>query len=257
MRTRQSLAGTLMISLLLVGCAGETPEDPAAAAEVDAVVARYVEALGGADSLGRIETLRKSGTYVYNGLEHPLTVLQKRGARCREEIEGLTEYGTTTETGTTIVRAFDGETAWVASEGAERTVEKMPDELQASFVLEADFESPLVGFRDKGHSIRMAGEAQVEGVDVILLDLELASGQTQRWFLNRETYLPVMKTTEMAEGDFAAARTWYLDDYREVEGVQMPFYVLVEEMLFSREYILDEIVANVAIDDALFAEPGS
>lgn len=254
--TRNSLALTVpLVALAVMGCGREAPEDPARAAEVDATVARYVEALGGLDNIRRIESLRKRGTYVYNGLEHPLTVLQKRGGRCREEIEGLTEYGTTTEPGMIVVRAYDGEKAWVGSQGVELESENMPAEQRPGFVLDADLEGPLVGFREKGHSVELAGPTVREGIDVLQLDLEFAGGQTQTWYLDSSTHLPVMKATDMEEGEFGAAQTWFLDDYREVEGVMMPFYVMVEENLFSREYILDEIEVNVSLDDALFARP--
>ena len=37
--------------------------------------------------------------------------------------------------------------------------------------------------------------------------------------------------------------------------MKLPFYVQVEERLFAREYIFDEIEANVAVDDGLFNQP--
>ena len=37
----------------------------------------------------------------------------------------------------------------------------------------------------------------------------------------------------------------------------MPFYVLVEEKLFSREYLFDDIEANVAVVDGFFSPPGT
>lgn len=256
MTTKLAITVTVALSALAsLGCARDAPEDPAGAAEVDATVARYVEAVGGLDSVRGIETLRKSGTYVYNGLEHPLTVIQKRGGLCREEIEGLTQYGTSTDPDTTIVRAYDGKAAWVGSTGAEPETEGMSDEQRPAFILEADLESPLVGFREKGHWIELVGPTEIEGVAVVQLDVELAGGQTQSWYLDSETFLPVMKTTEMEQGEFGAAQKWFLDDYREVEGVMMPFYVLVEENLFSREYILEQIEVNTPVDDSLFSRP--
>lgn len=238
-----------------VGCAGEPSGDPERAAEVDAIVAKYVEALGGLDGIRRIESLRASGVYVYNGLEHPLVVYQKRPAGRREEIEGLTEYGTTREAGTLAVRAYDGDAAWIGTGDGRVETETMPAEQRPGFILDSALESPLVAFREKGHSVALIGATEVEGTEVVQLDLELASGQTQSWFLDAASYLPVHKSTRMGEGEFGAAQTWFLDDYREVEGVMMPFYVMVEENLFSREYIYDEIEANVRIDDALFTRP--
>ena len=249
---RQAL---ILLAVFAAGCAAEAPEAPAPAADAEAAVAAYVEALGGLDAIRAIESLRATGTYVYNGLEHPLTIYQKRGEMRREEIEGLTQYGTTNEAGTRVVRAYDGESAWVGTGTGELEVTDMAGAELPGFVLDAALESPLVDFQRKGHSVRSIGPTELEGAEVIQVDLELAGGQTQSWYLDVSTHLPVQKSTAMGAGEFGAAQTWFLDDYREVGGVMMPFYVMVEEQLFSREYILEEIEVNVPVDDGLFGRP--
>ncbi len=60
---------------------------------------------------------------------------------------------------------------------------------------------------------------------------------------------------EEGERDLERPRAWYYDDYRPVNGVLMPYWVYVEEPLFSREYVFEAIEANVPIDDAVFEPP--
>ena len=55
--------------------------------------------------------------------------------------------------------------------------------------------------------------------------------------------------------EYELPRAWQYDDYREVDGVMLPFWVYVEERIFAREYIFETIEVNVAIDDALFEPP--
>ena len=82
---RQALVLLVALSLF-AGCATEPAAEPltkpgaepAPAADDDATVAAYVEALGGLDRIRAIESLRATGTYVYNGLEHPLTISSRR-----------------------------------------------------------------------------------------------------------------------------------------------------------------------------------
>ncbi len=87
--------------------------------------------------------------------------------------------------------------------------------------------------------------------------MNLASGHAQIWFLDLETFLLVRKemSGEETERDLERPRAWYYDDYRPVNGVLMPFWVYVEEPLFSREYAFESIEANVPLDDSLFEPP--
>jgi hypothetical protein len=234
-------------------CAGS----PAPAQEVDEIVARYVAALGGIEKIHGLHSLRKTGTYVYNGLEHPVVVIQERDAGCREEIDGLSEWGTSIEPGEKVVRAWDGRNAWVGRLADALEARPMPEGEAAGFILDADIESSLVEWAQKGGQVTVVGATEVEGVAVVQLAVTRRDGAVEQWYLDRDTSLPVMKATEVPEGEFKAAMTWYFDDYREVSGVRMPFYVLIEEKLFTREYLFDEIEANVAVADGFFSPPGA
>ena len=232
---------------------------PAAAqptgSEASAVLARYVEAIGGLDALRAIETLRKTGTYVYNGLEHPVTVVQKRGAGCREEIDGLTTWGTSTEMGRRVIRAWDGAHAGGGDQAEELRTDAMPEVEAVGFVLDATLETGLVDAEAKGHGVELVGPAEIDGVAAVHLRLTRPDGPTEEWYLDAATHLPIHRAVAAPEGEYKAALTWYFDDYREVAGVRMPFYVLIEERLFSREYLFDEIVANVPVEAEAFVQP--
>jgi outer membrane lipoprotein-sorting protein len=222
---------------------------------VDEIVSRYTEALGGLEKVRALESVRKTGTYVYNGLEHPVEIVQARGSRCREEIVGLTQWGTRNESGAKVIRATDGETAWVGSHSDALRTEPMPEDEATGFRLDADLEGPLVDYGEKGHRVELVGPAEVEGADVLHLTVTLAGGEVQQWYLDRGTFLPVMRSMEVGPRDYKAAQTWFFDDYREVGGVKMPFYAQIEEKLFTREYIFDAIEANVAVEDTVFIRP--
>lgn len=227
----------------------------AAADEVAQIVERYTEAIGGLDSIRALETLRKTGVYVYNGLEHPLVIVQKRDRGCREEIEGLSMWGTVNEAGKLVIRAYDGRNAWVGSQDEELRTMSMPEGEAMGFVLDADVESALVDFGRKGNRVELVGPAEVDGVAAVQLAVTHRDGTVEQWYLDVESSLPMMKAVAAPDGDFKAAQTWFFDDYRPVAGVRLPFYVQVEERLFSREYIFDQIEANVAVDNEVFVQP--
>jgi hypothetical protein len=87
----------------------------------------------------------------------------------------------------------------------------------------------------------------------VALDGHVYSGLVQSWYLDVESFLVLRKDVEPEdERDLERPRAWLFDDYRPVNGVLLPFWVFVEEPLFSREYLFETIEANVEIDDALF-----
>ena len=48
----------------------------------------------------------------------------------------------------------------------------------------------------------------------------------------------------------------HLDDYREVDGLKVPFKVRMAFESFSVTMRIDELKHNVPIDDAVFEKPG-
>ena len=237
---------------------------PAADAELtlDQILARHLEAVGGTEKLAALRTLKKTGAYAYNGHEHALVSYHATEGKCREEIEGLRQWGASYWEGHTLLRGTDGTVAWAVDESRDEEMRSIPSSTAASIIDEADVRGALFDHEKKGHQVRLAGPGDADGTPAWLLEVTMASGAVQKWYLDQETFLVLRKevVSEETEGEsrFAAyerPRAWHYDDYRLVDGVMMPFWVYVEEPLFNREYIFETIEANVALDDALFEPP--
>ena len=250
MRRHRSFFLPLVILISSVPIGAASPAD-----ESSALLDRFTEALGGLESIRALETVRKTGIYVYNGLEHPVVVVQKRGVGCREDIEGLSMWGTENVAGMTAIRAFDGNNAWTGSRTEDLETMAMPEAEAVGFILDADIEGSLLGHVAKGNAVDVVGPTKVEGVAAVQIAVTHPNGTVEQWYLDAATHLPLMKTTEVPDSEYKAAMTWYFDDYRDVAGVQMPFYIVVEERLFTREYIFDSIETNVAVEEGIFSKP--
>jgi hypothetical protein len=229
---------------------------------LDEIIRRHLEAVGGAKNLGALRTLKKTGTYAYNGNEYPLVSFHQADRKWREEIEGLRLWGPSFWEGHTLFRGTDGTVAWAVDESRDEEMRRISPANAASIIDEADVHGALFEHEKKGHQVRVEGRGDADGTPAWVLEVTLASGAVQKWFLDQETFLVVRKevVSEKTEGEsrFAAyerPRSWHYDDYRPVEGVMMPFWVYVEEPIFAREYIFDTIEANLPLDDELFAPP--
>lgn len=222
---------------------------------LEQIIDEHIEALGGEPSLRAIDTVRRTGTYVYNGLEHPVVTYQVRGVGAREEIDGLTQWGTSTEKGKTTVRIVRGAKAWVRQQAESAELQPIEGFELTALLQDSAIESPLLDYESKGHRLELVGRAEVEGVETDHLRLTLAGGEVQDWYLDADSHLLVKRARKLPDDDYQSPRAWFYDDWREVAGVMMPFFVQLEENLFAREYLFDTVEVNVPVEESLLAVP--
>ena len=115
----------------------------ATAQTAEEIVAKYVKAVGGAGKISAVKTLRKTGKFIGGGgFEAPFVEENKRPNMVRQDftIQGLT--GT---------RAYDGKVGWkIRPWEGKKDAESLEEEEMKSIVEDADFDGPLVNYRQKG-----------------------------------------------------------------------------------------------------------
>src|SRR5947207_2567771 len=126
---------------------------------VEEILAKNLEARGGAAKIDAIRSLRLTGKIVFGGgdnaIEAALAGVKKRPAMIRTEV---------TLQGLTAVDAFDGKEAWSLSpfQGRRDAQKESADEARA-LAQDADIEGPLVHWREKGHKVESLGTEDVDG----------------------------------------------------------------------------------------------
>ena len=242
-----SLAGLLAASAASAASAQTTT--------LDDVLARHLQALGGRDKIEALKTLTKKGIYVYNGLEFPLVAHHARDAKSREEIVGLSHWATKPRPGVTVIRAVDGEKAWMS--GHERAMEPtlLVAEETADAVLIADFDGPLLD-ASAGSKLELIGRVTDEGEDLYQIRVVRASGATEDVYLGASNHLirrrNLIAKPGAARGGFQKPQVIHYDDYRAVRDgsteVELPerATVLVTEMIGDDP--LDEDLIEVVRD---------
>ncbi len=124
----------------------------------------------------------------------------------------------------------------------------------------AEFDGPLVGYREKGHTVRFMGKEKLDGAETFHLEITRNDGNVIHYYLDAESLL-VNKTVSVRPihgSDPAETHTLY-EDYREVNGVLFPFQwqEMARDGEHSELFIWDSIEANVPIDDSRFELPRS
>jgi zinc protease len=122
----------------------------------------------------------------------------------------------------------------------------------------AVFPNPLMGYKERGTTVELGQKEKVNGRDAYVLIVKPKSGSIARQFLDAESYLPVrlMLKVDLPEvGE--VEQTSEFSDYREVDGVKIPFRVQVTSAIQSFTISVTKVEQNLKIDDTLFSKPAS
>lgn len=224
---------------------------PLAAQTADDIIAKYVKTIGGMEKVQAVTSLRRTGRYVGGGgFEAGVVEESKRPNKVRQEflLEGMTG-----------VTAYDGKTGWkIEPWFGKKDAEPLSEDEMKEILEEADFDQPLVNYREKGNKVEFVGLDQVEGTDAFKLKVTLASGDVRYYYMDTDYYVPIKiemkRMIRGAEQEFETS----LGDYKAVAGWYLPYSMETgRKGSEERDKItFQKIDANVPIDDHRFEKPG-
>ena len=244
------LRRVVMVAALLAWLA------PIASAEtVDEVIAKYIQGRGGMDKIKACQSMKATGKMVMGGgaMEAPFVQFKRRPTDSRTEftIQGLTG-----------VQAFDGKSTTacgVMPFMGKKEPEASPPEETKLMAEEADFDGPLVGWKEKGHQVELMGKEQVEGADAWKLKLTRKNGNVDYIYLDVETGLEVKNESKRIVRGTEVECEALFSDYKEVAGMQFPFTIAAGQKGAPaeqrRKIVMEKIELDVAMADSLFAMP--
>jgi len=236
-------------ALLLVLLAVSLAVISAQSLTVEEIVAKHLNAKGGVEKLRAVTTVKLTGRIKGQAGEAPVTSWAKRPNMMRRE---------NTFEGQTIVSAFDGKTVW----GINPMMGPKPQEItgpQADMTRQdgGDFDSPLLDYESKGHTVELVGTEPVQGVTMHHLRLTKKNGRIQDYYLNTDTYLEARMVTELEMAGRKGIISTELSNYKQVDGVMVPFHIRqTYNGKLVAEVVYDQVQFNVPVDDAFFRMPG-
>jgi len=157
-----------------------------------------------------------------------------------------------------IKDGFDGSVAWEL-DPEEGLRDKSGLEL-ASAIRDSDFYQPLklrtqypnLSFKGSAKvALGKGGGGKVEERNASVLEAP-RNGSPRRFYFDDQTGLLLRVEDWNAAGKLEQASEY--DDYREVDGVKVPFIIhQIEDLHFTIK--LNEVKHNTTIDDAIFSKP--
>ena len=172
--------------------------------DVDQIVERHVQALGGAKLLraGKTFTFTVSGEKM--GKKFTKTVVHSRPNQMRVDI--------TSDDGN-FSKGFDGTVAWM-KKGTE-AAQKLTAEETVSMKQHAEFDEPLLDYAKKGTKVKLVGKTDA-GYD---LELTLKNGDVEHHILDANTFLLARRTMTGKDKDGKAVKMAVrFGDYKNVQG---------------------------------------
>jgi hypothetical protein len=178
-RVKEILWSSRILFLMLMAVAGFSLG--ASAQTVDEVIAKNVQAHGGAEKMKSIHSLRTSAKFTQGSFRADFRQENKRTDKVREEfiIQGLAQ-----------VQAYDGKTGWQISPfGGRKDPELLSQDDLKSLVVDADMDGPLVDYKEKGHKAELMGHDSMEGTDCFKIKLSMKNGDIRYYYLDTDSYL--------------------------------------------------------------------
>jgi hypothetical protein len=218
---------------------------------VDEVIAKNIQAHGGAEKLKSVLSLRTIANYTQGSFRADFRQENKRADKVREEfiVQGLAQ-----------VQAYDGKTGWqIAPFGGRKDPELLSQDDLKSLAVDADIDGPLMDYREMGHKAELIGHDSVEGTDCFKIKLSMKNGDVRYYYLDVDSYLELKLEIQTTIRGALQESELYYGDYEQVNGIYYPFAVeQAQKGSASRAQIsVEKIEQNVALDDARFSMPVS
>jgi outer membrane lipoprotein-sorting protein len=225
----------------------------AQAQTADEAVEKALAAMGGRAALTKLNTRVTTGTITVStqGVDIPGTVeiSYKAPNLSRTFIKlDLSAFG-----GQEMIvdRRCDGKTAFeINSQTGDREVTGK----QLEDLLNPTFPSPFLNYKQAGAKVEVAGKEKLGEKDVIVLVYTPKIGSVSRLYFDAQTWQLIRSVGKMnvPEAGGEIEQTTDPSDYRDVDGVKLPFTLAVSNPAQSVTIRIQKIEHNKPLDNSIF-----
>jgi|ERR1017187_64113 hypothetical protein len=204
---------------------------------VDSVVNKLIDVMGGKEKLVAINSIKKSGNIEFSGQKIPIIYYAINNVAERTEFtfSGMTGYHILTKDSGYNFSPFQGQTS--PENMTAEDVKLSQDDL--------DLEGILVDYKKKGYNIELLENEDVDGVDAIQLKIDIAPHKTDFYFIDPSTYYIIrIKTVTNSNGQQNINTSDFYNFKKTKEGLLYPY--TVDNITY------DSIEINVPVNPNLF-----
>lgn len=211
------------------------------------IIAKHIEAHGGADKWEKVEALKIKGRFTAFSLEKDFTSYKTKCGAYYSDLYLGEQH---------VFEGFNGKCGWTIDPWQEIEYARNINSNETNvFKQKAEFFTPFLNYKKKGHKVEYIGKENVDGDEMFVLKLTREDGKSEKWYLNTKTYLEYKCEAPWVDFAQAVPAEMYFDDFRKVDGIIVPFFI--ERIFWQRDRItqIESVELNPKIDKSLFAMP--
>jgi outer membrane lipoprotein-sorting protein len=225
------------------------PGPPAAPSAAEQILDKYIQAIGGAQQLGKLNSFVAKGTYAGFDTDFqkaPIEILAKGPSQRTMTVHLPAGDNTTT---------YDGREAWVAAADKPLPLIMLTGGDLDGARLDADLSFPALLKQDLGGWRVGFPPLTIDNRAVQVVEGTAPGGSRVRLFFDKESGLMVRQTRFI--NTVVGLTPLHVDysDYRAVSGVKMPFHWAVTWVDGQSTTELSEVQPNVPVAAAKFTKP--
>ena len=231
------------VACLAIFAQAQTAED---------LIDKNIQAKGGMEKIKAIHSVRITGKLTLGPGFNAVSVQESERPNLVRKSMSLQ--------GMTAVNAYDGTDAWqIQPFEGHKDPELMGEDATKDLLLDADFDGPLVDYKEKGNTVEFMGHDVVDGDDALRLKVTLKNGDILYYFLDPDTSLEIRKEMQQFVRGAVRERVVELGSYKPVAGVMYPYSISrgSKQNRGGQTLTIEKIEVNQAIDKADFALPAS
>jgi hypothetical protein len=221
------------------------PAAPALTA--DQILENYIKAIGGRENWKKLTTRISTGTIDVPAmnLSGLVTVREKAPNR---------SIFTVNFNGAVFQQGFDGTIGW--SNDPQNGLREQTGEELAETKRDSDFYHPL-DLKQMYSKITVAGTDKIDDRDAYVVEASSGDLGTDKIYFDAQNGLVLRIVGQHHTVDGPATFTEDFSDFREVDGIKLPYTVRQESPSSTFTIKFTEIRHNEAIEDASFAKPAA
>nr|WP_294905716.1 hypothetical protein [uncultured Lacibacter sp.] len=213
---------------------------------VDEIVAKYIDAIGGAANWKKVTSMVQTGSMSVQGADVTVvrTVLHSKGSRQDISLMGMNGYMIITPTAGWNYMPFGGQTA----------PEPMTAEDLKQGQDELDAQGSLLDYKTKGHTVELLGSEDVDGTDCFKLKVNLKNERSETFFIEKKGYTLIKSVgTRSANGQEMELTTTFSNYQKLPEGIVVPMTLNVPlGPGMNADFTISKVEVNKAIDESIF-----
>jgi outer membrane lipoprotein-sorting protein len=215
---------------------------------LDEIVAKYEKAVGGKAAFEKLTSRVSKGSFVLGGMGNPgSTEIYQKAPNKMVNITDIPGFGV-------VSSGTDGKVAW--NDTPQYGTQELTGDAGAAMRRGGDF-LEQVRLKENYPKMVLKGKESFEGHDVYVVEATPTEGGPELLSFDADSGLLVRSRTQMNGPQGTIDIDTKLSDYREVDGVKLPFTIDQQRSDFSFTIKLTEVKHNVPIDDAKFEKPKS